>query len=99
MMTLQQSLDQILPKISSTEFKENLGSANEVSFYVFDYDPKEEIKVREYITSLTNKINQNYALDFHIKLFDLYDLILNYYLKYYLNYIDYYMKTEESSRC
>ena len=42
-MSLSDRLDLIEKKISSEEFRNNTGTANEVGYYVFDYDPKDEL--------------------------------------------------------
>lgn len=77
-MNTQEKLDRLEDKISSKEFRENLGSANEVSYFIFDYDPKEEITVRKYLRKLTSKINSKDYYDFHIVNFDIYDMIIEY---------------------
>ena len=77
-MNTQEKLDRLEEKISSKEFRENLGSANEVSYFIFDYDPKEEITVRKYLRKLTSKINSKGYYDFHIVNFDIYDMIIEY---------------------
>ena len=48
-LTLDERLNQIESKISEKSFRENKGLGNEVGYYVFDYDPRQEINVREYI--------------------------------------------------
>lgn len=77
-MSINDRLDLIENKISSEDFRKNIGSANEVGYYVFDYEPKEELIVRKYIDQLVEEINQKDYLDFHIKKFDLYDILLQY---------------------
>lgn len=42
----------LIQKVKSDEFYYNKGLANEVPFYIFDYNPKGELEVREYIHSL-----------------------------------------------
>lgn len=71
-------LQQIEEKIDTPEFKENTGSANEVSCFIFDYDPKDELMVRDYVHDLVERVNQKTYLDYHINCFDLYDIMINY---------------------
>lgn len=71
-------LQQIEEKIDTPEFKENTGSANEVSYFIFDYDPKDELMVRDYVHDLVERVNQKTYLDYHISCFDLYDIMINY---------------------
>ncbi len=56
-LTLDERLNQIESKISEKSFRENKGLGNEVGYYVFDYDPRQEINVREYIKYLKDRIN------------------------------------------
>jgi len=73
---LNERLDAMKDKISSVEFRKNLGSANEVSYFVFDYHPNDELFLRKYLTDLVHNINKKDHLDYNIKLFDLYDLMI-----------------------
>lgn len=75
-MSLSDRLDLIEKKISSEEFRNNTGTANEVGYYVFDYDPKDELIVRDYVNELVNKINSKEYLEYHINCFGLYDLMI-----------------------
>jgi len=75
MKTIYERLDKILPTIMDKRFRENKGLGNEIGFYIFDYDPKDEMIVREHITFLKQKVN-NGGFDFNIKEFDLYEIML-----------------------
>lgn len=46
---IHERLNQIPDKILSTEFLLNQGLGNEIGFWIFDYAPEDELKVREYI--------------------------------------------------
>ena len=46
---LRKRLDRIIPKIQEDKFLEGRGLGNEISFYVFDYDPEYELVVRDYV--------------------------------------------------
>ncbi|WP_099191950.1 DUF1788 domain-containing protein [Tepidibacter mesophilus] len=72
---IYQRLDLILPKLMDTSFRENKGLGNEIGFYIFDYNPKDEILVREHIQFLKQKIN-NENSEIKIKEFDLYEIII-----------------------
>lgn len=74
-MNINVKLGKIEPKIKEPSFLENKGLSNEVGYYIFDYDPKEELKVRAEISRIKNKINNaHYA--FTIEEFDLYEIII-----------------------
>jgi hypothetical protein len=75
MSTIYDRLDKILPTIMDQRFRANKGLGNEIGFYIFDYDPKDEMAVREHIVFLKQKIN-NDSIDINIKEFDLYEIML-----------------------
>lgn len=77
MRTFEERLDQIQIEISKEEFLANKGGANEVGYYVFDYNPMEELRVREYIKYLKEKNNLNLS-GYELVEFDLYDLMIDY---------------------
>ena len=74
-MNIYERLDKILPKIQDKRFRENKGLGNEIGYYIFDYNPVDELVVRNHIEFLKNKINNN-DNDFKIKEFDLYEITL-----------------------
>ena len=74
-MELNERMDKIEYEIKRPEFIASKGLGNEVNYRVFDYDPEDEIYVRNRTKALINKINgQN--LEFKIKEFDLYDIVI-----------------------
>jgi hypothetical protein len=76
MMTLNKRLDLIEPKILDKSFRTGRGTANEINFWIFDYDPADEMAVRAHVSYLEQRINNQYD-DVRIVQFDLYKLILN----------------------
>lgn len=75
MKNIYERLDKILPTIMEKEFKEKKGLGNEVGFYIFDYDSKHELLVRQHIKNLREKINKQNS-DICIKELDLYEIII-----------------------
>ena len=75
-MDIDEKLSKIEPKIKKPSFLENKGLSNEVGYYIFDYDPKYELKVREEVLRIKNKIN-NSSYAFSIVEFDLYEIIID----------------------
>ena len=49
---LHDRLNQIPDKILSPEFLSGQGLGNEIGFWIFDYEPEQELGVREYIEFL-----------------------------------------------
>lgn len=76
MSLLDERLDQIEKVISQESFLKNKGTSNEVGYYVFDYPANEEMRVREYVEYLVNKINKRKS-GFTIVNFDLYDIVID----------------------
>ena len=70
---LTERLNEILPKVISTEFLSGKGLGNEIAFYIFDYLPEAELRVREHIQFLMAHIPKNRPglRVMHVNLFDL----------------------------
>jgi len=73
--TIYQRLDEIMQRIMRESFRENTGLGNEIGYYIFDYEPRYEMLVREHVHFLKQKINDG-DYGFRIKEFDLYEIIL-----------------------
>jgi hypothetical protein len=53
---LTERLNQILPKVTSDAFLSGKGIGNEIAFYIFDYPPEAELRIREHIQFLLDHI-------------------------------------------
>lgn len=49
---LTNRLNRILPKLTSDDFLSARGIGNEIAFYIFDYPPEDELRVREHVQFL-----------------------------------------------
>lgn len=76
MTVLQQRLEQILPRIKSDGFFEGRQLGNELNFHIFDYDPKDEMLVRDYIEFIKRKLNKAHE-PHHIIEINLYQAIID----------------------
>lgn len=47
--TLDERLNQIIPRITSPEFLNSKGLGNEIGFWIFDYPPEREMDVRDFL--------------------------------------------------
>lgn len=75
--SLEERLDLIQTEIEKPSFRENKGLGNEVGYYVFDYPAEAELRVREHVNYLKKKSNPD--LDgFELKVFDVYDIMLDF---------------------
>ena len=70
---LTERLNEVLPKVISPEFLSGKGLGNEIAFYIFDYPPEAELRVREHIQFLMAHIPKNRPglRVMHVNLFDL----------------------------
>jgi len=76
MTNINARLDRIIPKIKEEKFIEGRGLGNEISFYVFDYEPENELIVRNYIEHIIKDFNYD-GTNRRIIVFDLYKMLLD----------------------
>ncbi len=53
---LTERLNQVLPKVTSDAFLSGAGLGNEIAFYIFDYPPEDEIRIRNHVEFLLEHI-------------------------------------------
>ncbi len=75
-MEFQDKLDAIWDRISSKEFLENKGVANEVRYYVFDYEACDELVMRRKIEDILARNNPD-ADGFRLMEYDIYKMVLS----------------------
>lgn len=75
--SLNERLNKILPRIISDEFLSGSGIGNEIAFYIFDYPPEDELRVREYLQTLPVHI-QKHKLGLRVTHIDLFDFVMDY---------------------
>ncbi|MDM7943561.1 MAG: DUF1788 domain-containing protein [Hydrogenophaga sp.] len=49
-LSLEERLNQILPRVTSRDFLESNGLGNEIGFWIFDYPPDRELDVRDFVS-------------------------------------------------
>lgn len=77
MADILERLDKMEEEIKKPSFRQSVGRANEVNYWVFDYPPEYELEVRERIKYMQNK-NAKGGEDFELVVFDLYDMIIDF---------------------
>lgn len=75
MTNINKRLNKIEDKIKEDKFIEGRGLGNEIGFYIFDYDPKYELVVRNHVESLL-RIFSNERHNRRIVEFDLYKMLI-----------------------
>ena len=65
-------LNAILPRITEPDFLSGEGIGNEIPFYVFDYPPEDELRIREHLAFLEDKLPKQApdVKSIHVNLFD-----------------------------
>ena len=76
MKNIDRRLDLIKDKIHEETFIDGRGLGNELSFYIFDYDPKDELKVRDHVNYLINDYFKAPHHNRRIIEFNLYDMFI-----------------------
>jgi hypothetical protein len=82
---LTERLNKILPRIISDDFLKGRGIGNEIAFYIFDYPPEDELRIREHICFLIDHIPKQRP-ELRVKHINLFDFILDYLKK--RNFLD-----------
>lgn len=75
MRTIEERLDILEEKIRAEAFRNNTGLGNEIGYYIFDYEPREELTVRGRIREL-EKSNTDLKFGYQLIIYDMYELIL-----------------------
>lgn len=75
MANINRRLDKIIPKIKEDKFIQGRGLGNEISFYIFDYEPSEELLVRDYVQHIKKEFSYE-GSDRRVVEFDLYKMLL-----------------------
>jgi hypothetical protein len=74
---LTDRLNQILPKLISAAFLSGSGLGNEIAFHIFDYPPEHELRVREHILFLLDRIPKHKP-GLRVTHLNLFDFVLEY---------------------
>ena len=75
MKDIHKRLGEIKERITDKSFRENKGLGNEIGFHIFDYEPKYEMLVRDYVFNLQKQIKKENS-SIKIREFDLYEIML-----------------------
>lgn len=74
---LSQRLNEIIKIVASDTFLNNSGIGNEIGFYIFDYPPEEELRVRDHIRFLLEHLPMKRP-GLRVNHLNLFDLLLDY---------------------
>lgn len=80
MKTTQERLEVLQERLLEPDFLEKKGLGNEMSFYIFDYKPSDELLVRKEMPKMLEYIEKNRP-HIQFQVFDLYEIILSFFEK------------------
>ncbi len=75
--SLNDRLNQILPRITSDAFLSNEGIGNEIACYIFDYAAEDELVVRDHVVWMKKRISTHYS-GINVIHLDLLDVVVAY---------------------
>jgi hypothetical protein len=70
-------LNKVTDRLLDDDFLKGRGLGNEIAFYIFDYPPEDELRVRERIEYILHDINKKRP-DLRVKHVNLFDLVIAY---------------------
>jgi hypothetical protein len=74
--TFEERLNQILPRLTSTELLNNKGLGNEIGFYIFDYPPEREMEMRTFLRDVITPRLAKHQPPIHTVTINLFDLVV-----------------------
>lgn len=74
---LTDRLNKILPRVIADDFLSGAGIGNEIAFYIFDYPPEEELRVRDHIRFVLDHIPSKKP-GLRVQHINLFDFVLDY---------------------
>ena len=75
MLSIHERFDELERKMRDDQFRSNTGLGNQVGYYVFDYDPEDELIVRKRIAEL-EKSDTISRFGYELVNYDLYELMI-----------------------
>ncbi|MCG4283052.1 DUF1788 domain-containing protein [Lacticaseibacillus saniviri] len=76
MADLEVDFQRLKAKIADPSFQKNRGLSNEVGYYIFDYDPRDELRVREAVQNIANSATIA-TIGANVRIFNLYELLMS----------------------
>src|SRR5580698_9932795 len=74
---LHERLNKVLPRVISNEFLSGSGIGNEIAFYIFDYPPEDELRVRDYLRTLLDHLPKH-KHGLKVKHLNIFDFVIEY---------------------
>lgn len=73
--SLEERLNQILPRLTSRDFLDSKGLGNEIGFWIFDYPPEREMEVRSFLASTVFPALSKHTPTLNVATVDLFQLV------------------------
>lgn len=71
-------LNQVLPRLASSDVLDNRGAGGEIGFWVFDYPPEHEMQIRSWITNVIEPDLPKLKPGVRFKVIDLFDFVVTF---------------------
>jgi len=75
--TLEQRLNQILPRLTSPDLLKSQGLGNEIGFWIFDYPPEREMEIRAFLQEVIMPALDKHQPPIRAKAINLFDLVID----------------------
>lgn len=75
-LSLEERLNQILPRITSRDFLDSKGLGNEIGFWIFDYPPEREMDVRDFLSSTVFPTLSKPSANVRFEVINLMDMVI-----------------------
>jgi len=69
-------LNQVLPRLVSSDVLDNRGAGGEIGFWVFDYPPEQEMQMRSWITDVIEPGLPKHKPGIRFKVIDLFEFVI-----------------------
>ena len=76
-LSLDERLNQILPRVTARDFLDSKGLGNEIGFWIFDYPPDREMDVRDFLKGTVQPALTKQVPPIHAGVVDLLKLVTN----------------------
>jgi hypothetical protein len=75
--SFDERLNQVLPRLASTDVLDNRGAGGEIGFWIFDYPPEHEMQVRSWLSDVVEPGLRKLKPGLHFATIDLFDCVIS----------------------
>ena len=75
--SFEERLNQVLPRLASTDVLDNRGAGGEIGFWIFDYPPEHEMQVRSWLSDVVEPGLRKLKPDLRFATIDLFECVVS----------------------